>query len=100
MPVAIRSVQHVNRKIYAFNKAVDTHAFRPLAKGYRTVTPQVIDDALTRFFQNLKEPLTVLNDGLQGRGGRRRVTARFILNTVTSLGFCRSGRQGRTGAAR
>ncbi len=80
--------QHVNRKIYAFNKAVDTHAFRPLAKGYRTVTPQVIDDALTRFFQNLKEPLTVLNDGLQGKGRQAAGdSARFILNTVTSLGF-------------
>lgn len=80
--------QHVNRKIYAFNKAVDTYAFRPLAKGYRTITPQLVDDALTRFFQNLREPLTVLNDGLQGKGRQAAGdSARFILNTVTSLGL-------------
>lgn len=77
-----------NRKVYAFNKSVDTHAFRPLASGYRKVTPQVIDDALTRFFQNLKEPLTVVNDGLQGKGKQAAGDmARFLMNTVTSLGF-------------
>lgn len=77
-----------NRKVYTFNKKVDTWVFKPVAQGYRKVTPQLVDDSVTRFFLNLEEPLNLINNGLQGKG-RAAVQdlGRLTVNTVTSLGF-------------
>ncbi len=59
-----------------------------MAQGYRTVTPQWADDALTRFFSNLEEPLNMVNNGLQGKGKAAvNDLGRLTVNTVTSLGF-------------
>ncbi len=80
--------EKANRKIYAFNKAADTYVLKPIAKGYRAITPQIVDNGITRFFDNLKEPLVSLNNGLQGKGKQAASDmGRFIVNTVTSVGF-------------
>ena len=80
--------ENTNRKIYAFNKNMDTYVLKPVAKGYRAVTPQMVDDGITRFFDNLKEPLVAVNDGLQGKGADALTDiSRFVVNSVTSLGF-------------
>lgn len=80
--------QSWNRKVHAFNKSVDTWFFKPVAQGYRTVTPQWADDALTRFFSNLEEPMNLVNNGLQGKGKAAATDlGRLTVNTVTSLGF-------------
>lgn len=80
--------EKTNRKIYAFNKRMDTYALKPVAKGYRAITPQVVDESITRFFDNLKEPLVAINNGLQGKGGQAATdVSRFVVNSVTSLGF-------------
>lgn len=80
--------QSWNRKVHAFNKKVDGWFFKPVAQGYRQVTPQWADDAVTRFFMNLEEPLNLINNGLQGKGkAAARDLGRLTVNTVTSLGF-------------
>jgi phospholipid-binding lipoprotein MlaA len=80
--------EKTNRKIYTFNKRLDTYALKPIAKGYRAITPQHVDESITRFFDNLKEPLVAINNGLQGKGGQAaNDVGRFVVNTVTSLGF-------------
>jgi len=80
--------EKTNRKIFAFNKSMDQYFLKPVAQGYRKVTPQFVDDGFTRFFENLKEPLVAINNGLQGKGKAACVdSSRFIVNTVTSLGF-------------
>jgi phospholipid-binding lipoprotein MlaA len=80
--------ESVNRKIYTFNKTIDNCCFKPVAKGYRAITPQLVDDGITHFFANLKEPLVALNNGLQGKGLQSANDAgRFVVNTVSSLGF-------------
>ena len=77
-----------NRKIYTFNKTIDNCCFKPVAKGYRAITPQLVDDGITHFFANLKEPLVAINNGLQGKGLQSANDAgRFVVNTVSSLGF-------------
>jgi phospholipid-binding lipoprotein MlaA len=77
-----------NRKIYSFNKTLDNCCFKLVAKGYRAITPQLVDDGITHFFTNLKEPLIALNNGLQGKGLQSANDAgRFVVNTVSSLGF-------------
>ncbi|HEX5362597.1 MAG TPA: VacJ family lipoprotein [Fluviicoccus sp.] len=78
----------MNRKIFSFNKKVDGWFLKPVAKGYRAVMPQPVDDAVTRFFLNLTEPLHMINDGLQGKAkAAGQDLGRLAVNTVTSLGF-------------
>jgi len=80
--------EKANRKIYAFNKAADTYVLKPIAQGYRKVTPQIVDNSISRFFENLKEPLTAINNGLQGKAKDAAIDlSRFVVNTVTSLGL-------------
>lgn len=54
-----------NRKIYAFNKAVDKYSLKPLAKTYRKVTPTSFRTAVGNVFSNLTIPLTTINSLLQ-----------------------------------
>ena len=80
--------EKTNRKIYAFNKAADSYVLKPVAQGYRKITPAVVDDGISHFFNNLKEPLVALSNGLQGKGGQAvSDLGRFVVNSVTSLGF-------------
>src|SRR5699024_4492310 len=44
-----------NRKVFAFNRFVDRWAVKPVAKGYRWITPQWLNDGITRVFQNLHD---------------------------------------------
>ncbi len=77
-----------NRSIYSFNKKIDTYFFKPIAQGYRVITPQFADTAITQFFNNLKEPLVAINNGLQGKGQQSaNDVGRFVVNSVSSLGF-------------
>lgn len=79
---------HANRKVYTFNKTMDTYILKPVAKGYQAITPQVVDNSITRFFDNLKEPLVAINNGLQGKVIYAiSDLGRFVVNSVTSLGF-------------
>ncbi len=77
-----------NRPVYRFNKQIDNCCLKPVAKGYRAITPQIIDNGISNFFNNLKEPLVALNNALQGKGLQSANDAgRFVINTVTCLGF-------------
>ncbi len=78
-----------NRSIYRFNDTLDRYAFRPVAKGYQKVTPQPVRTGITNFFINLRSPIVVLNDLLQGKVKQAgKDTARFVVNsTVGIAGF-------------
>lgn len=75
-----------NRKVFAFNDKVDRYFLKPVAKGYRKVTPAFVDDGITNFFHNLGEPVTIVNDLLQGKV-RQSVqdTGRFVVNSTVGL---------------
>ena len=78
-----------NRKIFAFNDTIDTYAFKPLAKGYRFVTPDVVEEGLSRVFSNLGELVNIANDLMQGKFKQAtNDTGRFLINsTVGLVGF-------------
>lgn len=76
-----------NRNMLAFNLAVDDNVLSPAASGYRAVTPQWGRDRVSDFFQNLGEPVTFVNDVLQGEGERALQTGfRFTINSTVGLG--------------
>jgi len=75
-----------NRKMYAFNDAADKAVIRPVAAGYRKVTSSNVRRVVSNFYDNIKMPITIANNVLQGDPRRAaKSTGRFLLNTT--LGF-------------
>lgn len=72
-----------NRKVYAFNDAVDVAVLRPVATVYRDRVPEPVRTATTHFFANIQDAWSAVNLVLQGRpaDGLSDVL-RFGTNTV------------------
>lgn len=80
-------LEPLNRHIFAFNLALDRTVIKPVAKAYRSVLPQFVRDGIRAIVDNLKEPLVLVNDLLQGRGTAAGITGRrFIINSTFGLG--------------
>ena len=57
--------ERVNRTTFKVNTALDHAIARPVARGYQKVTPRVVRDGVSNFFDNLFYPITLANDLLQ-----------------------------------
>lgn len=80
-------LQKYNRKVYAFNDAMDKAVIRPVAVGYRKVTNPPVRRSMSDFFTNLRMPITVANDLLQARPKQAlQSTGRFLVNLTLGLG--------------
>lgn len=76
-----------NRAMYKFNDTVDRAALKPVAKGYKAVTPDWLRTAISNFFANITYPTTIVNEFLQGKPVTGiKDTGRFVLNTSLGLG--------------
>ncbi|MDY6798093.1 MAG: VacJ family lipoprotein [Pseudomonadota bacterium] len=76
-----------NRKVFGFNQFLDDWFLRPVARAYRFVTPDIVDQGVTNFFNNLGEVRNFANSLLQLKGESAVVAAgRFTYNTVFGLG--------------
>lgn len=76
-----------NRKVFAFNDVLDRYALKPVAKGYRTITPDPVETGVGNFFSNLGEVRTVLNSVLQGKPANAGLaTSRFLINSTVGIG--------------
>lgn len=82
-------LEGLNRVFFYANGALDLLLFEPLARGYRFVTPEAAQHALSRAFDNLASPIIFANDLLQLRFHRAATTlSRFAINsTVGVLGL-------------
>jgi phospholipid-binding lipoprotein MlaA len=82
-------VEPANRGIFEFNMFLDRALFRPVTALYRTIAPETLREYIHNFLQNLRTPVILANDLLQGeptRGGN--TTMRFVINsTIGVLGF-------------
>jgi len=79
--------EDLNRSMYAFNDGVDTYIASPLVTGYQWILPDLLETGVTNFFSNLKEPKTILNDGLQGKEEQAGIDfERFLINTLLGFG--------------
>lgn len=54
-----------NRAMFSFNETVDKAVIKPVAKGYKAVTPEPIEMMIGNFFSNLDDILVAINDLLQ-----------------------------------
>ncbi|SLN52247.1 putative phospholipid-binding lipoprotein MlaA precursor [Roseovarius gaetbuli] len=76
-----------NREVHQFNRGVDRALLRPVSKGYTSVVPDDIENAIVRFAVNLSLPSDIVNNVLQlNMRGALRDTARLLVNTTVGLG--------------
>lgn len=76
-----------NRKVFAFNDVVDRYTLKPIARGYRNITPDPVQTGVGNFFSNLGELRTALNSVLQGKPDNAGLaTSRFLINSTVGIG--------------
>ncbi|MEM7765658.1 MAG: VacJ family lipoprotein [Pseudomonadota bacterium] len=76
-----------NRGMTSFNNGADRVLLKPLARGYRAVTPDLMERGVSNFFSNLGEPVNILNNLLQGKPvAALSDTGRLLLNSTMGIG--------------
>ncbi|WMJ71066.1 VacJ family lipoprotein [Stenotrophomonas sp. 24(2023)] len=76
-----------NRRVHRFNVAVDNTVARPLATAYTHVVPRFARTGVSNFFNNLRSPVTIVNQLLQGRPDDAWDSlGRFLMNTTLGIG--------------
>ena len=79
-------LEDLNRATYAFNDKVDEAVFKPVAKGYQTITPEFFRAGVTNLFTNIGDVATALNNLLQGKPGDAASDAgRFLVNSTLGV---------------
>ena len=80
-------LESMNRGIFVFNQAIDELLLKPAARLYIMIVPEGGRVVVTNVINNLKTPVTLANDVLQGEPDRAQATiARFMVNTVLGFG--------------
>ena len=75
----------INRAIFSFNNAADKIILEPAAKGYKKL-PSPVQSGIGNFINNLKMPLVIVNQLLQGQGQNAvESTGRFVVNTTAGI---------------
>jgi phospholipid-binding lipoprotein MlaA len=77
----------MNRQFHGFNTGLDKITLKPVAKGYQAAVPRIIRTGIGNFSANLRTPLNIINQFLQGKGrGGLSETGRFLANSTFGLG--------------
>ncbi len=75
-----------NRGVQTFNDRVDDYVMKPVARGYRWITPEFVDTGVSNFFSNIADIRVTINDALQGKFTQAVYDGtRFFLNTTFGL---------------
>ncbi len=76
-----------NRKMFAVNDSLDSALMVPAARAYRAVTHKKQRKGIRNFIANLRTPVILVNDLLQGEFKRAGETAgRFVVNSTIGFG--------------
>jgi len=75
-----------NRKVYSFNSALDRNLLKPVAEGYRAVTPSPVRTGVSNFYANLKDFYSLFNNTLRAEPEKAlNDLMRFTLNSTFGL---------------
>lgn len=78
--------EKVNRKIFFFNSFLDHIALKPLAKAYSKLLNEPTKNRVGDFVDNIYEPLTTVNYGLQGNLDKTLSSFwKFTVNTIFGI---------------
>jgi phospholipid-binding lipoprotein MlaA len=80
-------IEPFNRTMYAVHQGIDRVILRPVAVAYRDVVPQPVRTGIRNVLGNLRTPVILANDMLQGEPRRAGDTlGRFLINSTLGLG--------------
>ena len=80
-------LEPLNRQTLDLNLFLDRILLKPVTKVYIAVVPEEGRDAIKRALDNMKEPVVVINDVLQGEPKRAGISAgRFTVNSTLGVG--------------
>lgn len=81
-------VEPLNRYFFAVNdQLIDGLILKPAAQGYDEALPGFAKDSVRHFLDNLRTPVILVNDVLQGEWDRAGTTiTRFGINTTAGVG--------------
>ena len=75
----------LNRAIFSFNNVADRIVLEPIAKGYKKL-PSPFQRGISNFLSNLRAPLVIVNQLLQGQGeNAAQSSGRFIVNSTVGV---------------
>ena len=78
-------IEPINRAIFSFNNVADRVVLEPIAKGYKKL-PSPIQSGISNFLSNLRAPLVIVNQFLQGQGENGfQSSGRFIINSTVGV---------------
>ena len=79
--------EKTNRKIYGFNEGVDKVILKPAGQAYAYVTPDIVEEGVGNFFDNLSYPNVFVNQFLQGKVQQGLSgLGRFGVNSTVGIG--------------
>jgi phospholipid-binding lipoprotein MlaA len=86
-PAAFDPWETYNRRVHAFNMRVDRAVAKPLARAYVAAVPRPVRAGVDNFFNNLGQPVTLVNSLLQGNPrGAANALGRFLVNSTVGIG--------------
>ena len=86
-PAAFDPWEKYNRRVHGFNMAVDRALAKPLARAYVAAMPRPVRAGVDNFFDNLGQPVTLVNSLLQGNPrGAANALGRFLVNSTVGIG--------------
>jgi phospholipid-binding lipoprotein MlaA len=79
-------LERTNRALFNVHQSLDRNVVRPVAQGYKAVTTAPVRKGVRNVLNNLGEPITFINDVLQGQAVRAGQTAtRFVANSTVGV---------------
>lgn len=76
-----------NRVMFEIHEVADRFVLQPVAEVYRDLLPQPVRSGIRNALGNLRAPVILANDLLQGNVTRARITlGRFMVNSTLGLG--------------
>ncbi|MDC8448985.1 MAG: VacJ family lipoprotein [Nitrospira sp.] len=77
----------LNAKFFEFNRQLDRHLLKPVAKGYNFVVPNIVQVSISNFFYNIRVTPRFMNNIFQGKFKGAGIEAgRFLINTTAGIG--------------
>lgn len=79
-------IEGFNRAMYSFNDALDKALIKPLAQGYKAITPAPVNRGISNFFGNLADVGSAINNLLQFKLKHAASdVGRVLVNTTIGL---------------
>jgi phospholipid-binding lipoprotein MlaA len=80
-------LEPINRVTFWLNDGIYRIVLRPLSKGYELVIPKVVRTGIYNAYENVKYPVRLVNNVLQGNlPGAGQETGKFLVNSTLGLG--------------